>query len=606
MDKNMIHIDELVKQRLGGGEEREIPGSWARMRELLDKEMPEKKRVAGYYNWRRMFGTVTGLLLLSVLTVGSYNLVNSYRLNTANSEKVISAANTMTSMSGNVNDLNKAQHRSIVSAKTQKAPIRSGKSSVRTHINNITSYAANKPDLEIDKHSGDAEIVPPPISQKKLVITSSDNKLTNKASQKGKFNKVAAGKKASVQDAEFTDKEKGTVVAHEKSDNLLTTTAGPSKEINNKQSLLHSEENNNAVGNEKHPVQSSDNFSSAATADNTRLKLTPAPIQPDLPKDTLKKMQVIQRMAINPLTQMSRIMIDTVSIERLAVNRNANINPTVAASNGSLSIAASVANAEVTANETLVPLSNFKIQSRKTSKWNARSFDEVVQDVKFNLAQTKFYPGISAGGNSYMFGYNNLSGFQLGLFGLFTFGEAWGAMGELKYIQRFNSGATLSDNYIDVVQKQGSYLQGNVEHFFKFTSLQSIEMPLALRYAAGRLNLFGGLNLAYHFAVNVDEQTLTSPDTAYKAFNNPGGKIKVRPSVSYDDFRARFALGGLLGISYELLPSLQLDFRATKNVWDNGYGLGAEQVSSQLYNAPSIQFSIFYRFSQRNQIPKAK
>ena len=68
MDKNMIHIDDLVKLRLSGGEEQEMSGSWLRMRELLDKEMPEKKRVAGYYNWRRMYGVMTGLALLSVLT----------------------------------------------------------------------------------------------------------------------------------------------------------------------------------------------------------------------------------------------------------------------------------------------------------------------------------------------------------------------------------------------------------------------------------------------------------------------------------------------------------------------------------------------------------
>ena len=162
----------------------------------------------------------------------------------------------------------------------------------------------------------------------------------------------------------------------------------------------------------------------------------------------------------------------------------------------------------------------------------------------------------------------------------------------------------MNDDYVDVIQKQGSYLQGNVRHFFRFTSLQSIEMPLALRYAAGRLNLFGGLNLAYHFAVNADEQTFRPADTAYIPFNNPN-KIKGQ-GVRYDDFKARFALGGLLGISWEISPSIQLDLRASKDLWDNAYGLGAERVSTELYNAPSMQFSLFYRFSQRNQIPKAK
>src|SRR5690606_34936895 len=143
------------------------------------------------------------------------------------------------------------------------------------------------------------------------------------------------------------------------------------------------------------------------------------------------------------------------------------------------------------------PLSNFKVQSRKTSKWNARSFKEVVRDVKFNLAQTRFYPGVSIGGNTYVLGQNNISGFHLGLFGLVTFGETWSAMAELKYVHRFNGGETLQDDYVKIMQKQNTYFQATVKHFFQFTSLQSIEMPLALRYAAGRLNLFGGPNFAY-------------------------------------------------------------------------------------------------------------
>ena len=46
MDKNFVEIDNLVKQRLGGGEEHERPGSWQNMRELLDKEMPQAQPVS--------------------------------------------------------------------------------------------------------------------------------------------------------------------------------------------------------------------------------------------------------------------------------------------------------------------------------------------------------------------------------------------------------------------------------------------------------------------------------------------------------------------------------------------------------------------------------
>src|SRR5688572_28509596 len=76
MDKNMINIDELVRLRLSGGEEHERPGSWANMRELLDQEMPTNRPVAAY-NWRRMLGVMTGVALLSALSLGGYHVMST-------------------------------------------------------------------------------------------------------------------------------------------------------------------------------------------------------------------------------------------------------------------------------------------------------------------------------------------------------------------------------------------------------------------------------------------------------------------------------------------------------------------------------------------------
>jgi predicted porin len=216
----------------------------------------------------------------------------------------------------------------------------------------------------------------------------------------------------------------------------------------------------------------------------------------------------------------------------------------------------------------------------------------------------KFYPGVSFGG-SYLAGNNKIAGVQFGLFGLLTFGENWNAMGELKYVHRFNSGSTLQDNYyqIDSSGGAGNTLQSKVNHFFKFSTLQSIEMPLALRYAAGRINLFTGVNMAYNFRVNVEEIKIHADTFTLTAAPNWSNSS---PTASYSDFGPRFSLGYLLGAGWAVTPALQLDLRMTKNVWDNASGKGAELVSRQLYRAPSFQVSLFYRFSQRNQIPKAK
>lgn len=98
MDKNFINIDDLVRQRLGGGEEKERAGAWLQMRELLDKEMPQRR--GGFIYWRRIFSAIAGLLLIASASIGSYmyatsisgndasnNMANNNNENTSNISK---------------------------------------------------------------------------------------------------------------------------------------------------------------------------------------------------------------------------------------------------------------------------------------------------------------------------------------------------------------------------------------------------------------------------------------------------------------------------------------------------------------------------------------
>ncbi|GAA4466082.1 hypothetical protein GCM10023093_19510 [Nemorincola caseinilytica] len=80
MDKNLIRIDDLVRQHLEGAEEQERAGAWLNMRDLLDREMPQKKRIAAFY-WRRLFGVVAAVSLVGTLAVGGYELSSIYRSN---------------------------------------------------------------------------------------------------------------------------------------------------------------------------------------------------------------------------------------------------------------------------------------------------------------------------------------------------------------------------------------------------------------------------------------------------------------------------------------------------------------------------------------------
>lgn len=78
MDKNFIRIDDLVRQHLEGAEEQERAGAWLKMRDLLDEEMPRKKRVGIIY-WKRIFGLVAATSLIGTMAVGSYELSSVYR-----------------------------------------------------------------------------------------------------------------------------------------------------------------------------------------------------------------------------------------------------------------------------------------------------------------------------------------------------------------------------------------------------------------------------------------------------------------------------------------------------------------------------------------------
>ena len=94
MDKNFVNIDDLVRQRLEGGEERERAGAWLRMSELLEKEMPV--RPAGFM-WRRMFSVIAVCAVIASLSLGGYEFsayrkLNGAAGNNSGTEKTIASA----------------------------------------------------------------------------------------------------------------------------------------------------------------------------------------------------------------------------------------------------------------------------------------------------------------------------------------------------------------------------------------------------------------------------------------------------------------------------------------------------------------------------------
>jgi hypothetical protein len=618
MDKNMINIDDLFRQRLGGGEETERPGAWMHMRELLDQRMPE--RPIGGFNWRRMLGVMSGLVLLSVLTVGGYHVVNSTRFNFSspsnpvnsgrNSERIVKGNHATSGQTASQPGNDNRRNSSTAIASATVARPSSVTLSENSQVANNQSVALKAGSSKVNTaHS----VIPGSRETRNAGIEASvaSNRTGKRAALQNKLNSSINGKASSnTSNTSGLSSNNSTSASNSQNSNSSGFNSNTSSNISNPgapaNDLLASTEKISGLtaplrkssGNQIDPLQNV----SAAAADNTATK-RPAPVEPILAKDSMNKLNIVRRYSINTVTMTSVLMLDTISVERFAVENLASAGEEATSSNIGLAAAAGISENGL---ENLVPLSSMKVASKRTNAWweRRRGLEDLIRDTKFNLAHVRFYPGVSIGGNSYIGGSNTISGVQFGLFALLTFGENISLMGELKYIHKFNNGSQISDDYFDVKQVSGSDYQAKVEHFFKFSTLQSLEMPIALRYALNRAHIMAGLNTSYNFEVNAEGITRMPNENDYEKTSSPS--MDNKPTITYDDLKARFSLGYLLGVGYELTPALQLDLRMTKNFWDYGNGLGQLKVAQQLYRAPSIQFSLFYRFSQKNQIPAAQ
>jgi len=108
MNKDMINIDDFVRGKLGGHEEKEDPAAWLRMKALLDKEMPERA-VPFWFRMRKPLGFMACALLVSALCVGGYKMMESSKRDIAqavrnNGVTKVSADNGNTAVVAGPND----------------------------------------------------------------------------------------------------------------------------------------------------------------------------------------------------------------------------------------------------------------------------------------------------------------------------------------------------------------------------------------------------------------------------------------------------------------------------------------------------------------------
>ena len=212
------------------------------------------------------------------------------------------------------------------------------------------------------------------------------------------------------------------------------------------------------------------------------------------------------------------------------------------------------------------------------------NLSQAFNDIKYKVSGAKFAPGLTGGVNGTFFGPSSFKGFQFGFAGNFIFGDTWSIMTELIYFQRINNNYSLNDDYYSSSNKQ---LNTDI---YSFSTLHSFELPVSARYHVASFNFFAGVNFVYTFSINTD----SVQGKPVAAPVQPAG-IENTPKLNTNDFGARFGVGYLFGLSYQVAPSVMIDLRNVQTVWDNAKSSGSSFISGQLYKSPSLQLSIIYR-----------
>lgn len=553
MDKNLIHIDDLVRQRLNG-EEEERAGAWLRMKDLLDKDMPNK---AAGFAWRKTLVSAAVVVALATAGLTAYEMSSSFRGNAigSNAEKAANpsfATNKATEKTNNTTANNTKSELPIVENQSNVNP-NSGTTTVVTTTNDH-SKSTNK--------------------------THSANKTTNANTS----NNVIPAPSASV------GKD---VIAKNNNVNQPQQTTSPGTTTPNTTPDGNRKENNGGSLASVNPPSQGNQRSTPETA-GTKMKEVPfetynnkTSVDPLTGKETYTRELIDQGTTMVPVPS-------TPEVAALDPNKELSAPPKQFIPMGPPpdEFPSMLANN-----------ANSKHESKNAGKmtkggkgWNFNAFKEFLDRADYQLGQTKINTGIVGGLNS-TFGNYGMRGFNVGLYTNFVFNPFWSVKVEGKYVQRFNNNANTYDNdYTKYTPgTNGMFTQEEKRHFFKYSTASSLEMPIMLTYSnnsdkANHWKLFGGANLAYFFNIKAEETERTTVT----------GSVATAPAttspMTLSDFNSRFGLGYVVGGGYQFNKQLGLDMRMTHMVSDNAKGKGAQQISKDLYKTPSLQLTLSYRF----------
>lgn len=589
-------IDDLFHDKLSRGKEQLNLGAWANMERLLDGENPyaeeEKKK-------RRILPLLLLLLIGTGAVTAGYLAQNNYFKSTTQATVIASNThkNALTETSSNIpskqNDLN-----SVKEQDTQDANDLQTSNGQSTASNTTSSHG----------------------TQQNLVSSEPQNL------NQGRKAKRAKKHQKSIITLQQTPSDLGTQENHD----AILASSKPEKISTSKNSALainKQEQNLSQLNSSK--IKQGESFIETKTIPMVEIKQKAEYNKNGTVKkfssDTISKSTITQQYETILQSQPETLAaidyhisnpryVDLNAEAELKANEQSEINAKQEASNSVATVSSNMANSHsLNANTSVVKKRNSSSQTtyfEDLRRFTSDTYQKLVNAVKFG-AHPDTYTGLSMGMNaSLSSAQNNFGGFHLGVTNLKPISDYASILSEFKFFYRNNGGYTINDIYTRTLnmstdnislahQTIYNYQKDSTVRTYNFKNFYSLELPLMMQFNYRSVALYGGVNMAYNFKLNVNEKTKnyvidyhdTVPNSYVYTFPADKGSQLQR-----SDFSSRFGLGYTIGASYQFNPQLYIDVRMTQNVWDNMKTNAAREISNGFFKVPNIQFSLGYRF----------
>jgi hypothetical protein len=663
MSKDMLNIDDFMRERLGSHSEKEDPNAWLKMKALLDEEMPERA-VPFYFRLRKPLAFIGAALLAGVLCVGGYRIhalrsgagapggseagpaektkgqahplaaheeLNSSPLEpttaataTANEKPVtgtMEAPHKSTSNASVANKKTVGQAPGLSAAETalQSAPIplpsetrnapksapeasapANEQKAVASRSPRKTIWASAKAIPTTNEHGSrkdklhsstvDAGQTEPQIS-KGLAASSKSRRSLRKM-----LNSIATAPAKVQQPATDPTGVASESRENKKADSIkaILTVNKPAHVDRNSRTVTYVTD---TVSEQKVAVPETVSDKNVTAVNQNLADQLPAPGQQDQ-KVAAKENKKNNKQWAKKEARHQKELFNGASPKDLAANKNSEV-------------------AKNKENNTMAAVSAHRKNAIARFVENLH-LDENAAEAKRTIGNADKYFGFSLGGNYSLSGSSDFRGIQFGPTGEVVFNKHWSFFTALRYFNRSGASRRIDDNYTeDVSSNVPDSIRGSNYYFkiftdsttrqFTFSTVQSLEMPLSVRYSIRNFYVMTGLNLVYTLPVNVElYQKNEGTQRSYVVPTNSTSKpIIENAGGNYDasSFKGRFGLGYILGAGYRFAPAWHADVQLVNTFWDNSKQGGAKDVSKNFFRVPSVQFSIGFQFNRGTKKP---